>query len=243
MKVEILGVKIDNLSLGEAAQKVEFFLSGPKNNLIVTPNPEMVVRAQKDVTFRNLLNSAALSIPDGIGLVLASRFLKNPIKKKVPGVDFMEEICRIASASGKSVFLLGAQIGVAGKACENLNEKFPDLKIAGHLDGDFDLESCFQSVKKASPDILFVALGAPKQERWIFENLNKLESVKLAMGVGGAFDFLSGKTKRAPLWMRKIGLEWFWRLIIEPRRVKRIVDAVIVFPVIFAYSFLVKDRY
>jgi N-acetylglucosaminyldiphosphoundecaprenol N-acetyl-beta-D-mannosaminyltransferase len=95
----------------------------------------------------------------------------------------------------------------------------------------------------ASPDILFVALGAPKQERWIFENLNKLESVKLAMGVGGAFDFLSGKTKRAPLWMRKIGLEWFWRLIIEPRRVKRIIDAVIVFPVIFAYSFLVKDRY
>lgn len=243
MKVEILDIKIDNLTFYEAADRVRSLLSGKNGHFIVTPNPEMVLRAQKDSYFKDVLNSASLAIPDGIGLVLVSRFLNNKISKKVSGVDFMEEICRIAEKNGKTVFLLGAMDGVAAKAAENLQDKFPNLKIAGYLDGNFDLKSCYRNVNDASPDIVFVALGAPKQEKWIFENLNKMNSVKLAMGVGGAFDFISGKIKRAPLWMRKIGLEWLWRLILEPKRAKRILNAVIVFPAIFVYStFLVKKE-
>lgn len=242
MKVEILGVKIDNLPFCEAAKMAEFFLSDKNSHFIVTPNPEMVLRAQKDNYFKNVLNSASLAIPDGVGLVLASKFLDNQIEKKVAGVDFMEEICRIAEKNGRSVFLLGAMDGIAGKARENLKNKFPNLKIVGYLDGDFDLKMCHKNVNTESPDILFVALGAPKQEKWIFENLDKMKSVRLAMGVGGAFDFLSGKIKRAPLWMRKIGLEWMWRLILEPKRAKRILNAVVVFPAIFLYSLLVKTK-
>lgn len=242
MKVEILGVKIDNLPFDEAAKMAEFFLSDKNGHFVVTPNPEMVLRAQKDSDFKKVLNSASLAIPDGVGLVLASKFLDNQIGKKVAGVDFMEEICRIAEKTGKSIFLLGAMKGVASKAGGNLKNKFPRLKIAGYLDGDFDLKACYKNVNTASPDILFVALGAPKQEKWIFENLNTMKSVKLSMGVGGAFDFMSGKIKRAPLWMRRTGLEWMWRLLSEPKRAKRILNAVIVFPAIFLYSLFVKNR-
>lgn len=241
MKIEILGVKIDNLSAEEALEKAEDFLRGDIANMIVTPNPEIILKAQEDEEFKSILNGAALAIPDGFGLVLASKFAKNSLKKKISGTDFFQQLCWICSKNGKSVFLLGGESGVAENAAENLQRKFPNLRIAGWLDGDIDLENCRQVVEGVKPDALFVALGAPKQERWIYENMNKINGLKLAMGVGGAFDFVSGKIKRAPVIMQKMGMEWLWRTIIQPHRAKRAFNAAMVFPSAFVFSKVKKS--
>lgn len=235
MKIEIMGVKIDNLTFEGAIEIAEGFLRGNDAKFIVTPNPEIVLRAQKDEEFKNILNSSSLAIPDGFGLVLASKLARNSLKEKIAGTDFFQQLCWICSKNGKSVFLLGGEKGVAEKTAENLQIKFPNLKIAGWLDGEVDLENCWKIINDVKPDALFVALGAPKQEKWIYENLNKIAGLKVAMAVGGAFDLVSGEIKRAPMFMRKIGIEWLWRLTIQPRRIKRIFNAVIIFPMTFIF--------
>lgn len=217
---EILGVKVDNLTMGEVLQKVEGFLEDSQQHYLVTPNPEFLVEAQKDKEFKEILNQADLAVPDGIGLVLAARFLGQPFKQRITGTDLMEKICQKAAQKKWPIFLLGGQKGVAKKAAENLRKKYPRLDIGTVPSG-----------------ILFVALGAPKQEKWIVQNLVKMPSVKLAMGVGGAFDFISGRVQRAPKFLRLIGLEWLWRLFCQPRRAKRIFRAVIIFPCL-----VLKDR-
>ncbi len=224
----ILGVKIDNLDENEILEKIEGFLNSSKQSYLTTPNPEFLVQAQEDKEFNKILNQADISIPDGIGLILASLFLGQPIKKRIAGVDLMELICQKAANQGYSVFLLGGKKGIAEKASFKLKEKYPGLEI------DFCQNESV--LPKKEPVICFVALGAPKQERWIKNNLNKMPSVKLAMGVGGAFDFISDNIKRAPRGIRKIGLEWLWRLALEPWRGKRIFRAVIVFPYLILKS-------
>lgn len=236
MKADIFDVKIDNVTFKEAVEKSSGFLCGDKSCFIVTPNPEIILRAKDDDEFKNILNCASLSISDGFGLVLISKFTKNRLKKRVSGADLFEALCFECSKNNKSVFLLGGQADVAKKTAEKLQIKFPNLKIAGWLDGDIDLENCWQTVSDAKPDALFVALGAPKQEKWIYENINKISGLKLAMGVGGTFDFISGKTMRAPKVLRDAGFEWLWRLMIQPRRIKRTFNAVVVFPFVFLYS-------
>lgn len=236
MKIEILGVKIDNLSLEEALKKAENFLHGDTANMIATPNPEIILRAQEDGEFKSVLTDAALAIPDGFGLVLASKFAKNSLKRKISGTDFFQQLCWICSKNSKSIFLLGGENGVAEKTAENLQKKFPNLIIAGWLDGDIDLENCWQIVESTKPDALFVALGAPKQEKWIHQNMNKINGLKLTMGVGGAFDFVSGKIRRAPVSVQKMGMEWLWRTIIQPHRFRRAFNAVVVFPSVFVFS-------
>ena len=215
MKVEILGVKIDNLTMEEALQKIEGFLTDGRQHYIVTPNPEFLVLAQKDEKFRQILNQADLAVPDGIGLIFASWFLGRPLKQRIAGTDLMERICQTAAQKKWPVFLIGGPQGVAEKAGENLRKKYLGLQIGTVL---------------RIQSILFVALRAPKQEKWINENLKKIPSIKLAMGIGGAFDFISNKIPRAPKFLRAIGLEWLWRLFCQPWRIKRIFKAVIVFP-------------
>jgi len=198
MKVDILGVKIDDVNMSEALETVHQWLQKSEKRYIVTPNPEFIVTAQQDPLFRKILNDADLSIPDGAGLKLSGK-----IKNTVIGVDLMEKLVDKSREWGVTLGFLGGGPGVAEACVERLQKKYPGIKV------DF-----------AKADLLFVALGHPKQEKWIYQNLPKLD-VKVAMGVGGAFDYLSGKLPRAPKWIRNIGLEWLFRLIIQPWRIKR----------------------
>lgn len=206
MKKQVLGVKIDDISMSEATAIVEGWLKNPGKHYIVTTNPEFILTAREDPTFKKILNNADLSIPDGKGLKFAS-----DIECTIPGVDFMEELAKMAAEKAVAVGFLGGGVRVANLCAERLQKKYPKLQIV------FAEQ---EQIKDKKCDLLFVAFGHPKQEFWIYENLSKIP-VKVAMGVGGAFDYISGKVPRAPKWMRNIGLEWLFRLIVQPWRIKR----------------------
>lgn len=215
-------------------------LEEPHGHLVTTPNPEMLVRASKDTEFMEALRSADLAIPDGFGLLLVGRIKGLRIPERIPGSEFVDDIAAVAAARGVSVYLLGGRGDVAEKAANALRMRHPGLRIAGAdgggelktgADGALDTETAvFQRILTARPEILLVAFGHGAQELWIRRHLADLPSVRLAMGVGGTFDFLAGTAKRAPKFLRKTGLEWLWRLIVEPWRFGRIWTAVAVFP-------------
>lgn len=214
MKTDVLGVKIDDLTMAEALSVVEKWIWNPGKHYIVTPNPEIVVAAQKDPVFKKILNDADLSIPDGAGLKLSGK-----VKNTFAGTDFMERLVSLAAEKGFVTGFLGGSDEVAKKAAECLKQKYPGLKVAfaesgGEVDKDGKL---LRLPKLLSTDILFVAFGHIKQEKWMAANLNSIP-VKVAMGVGGAFDYLSGKVPRAPEWMRNLGFEWLFRLVVQPWR-------------------------
>lgn len=330
----VLGIKIDQVSFDGALRQADDFLSGSTQKKIFTPNPEMLVKAQTDPYFKEVLNSGDLNLCDGFGLWMGARFQSRNItlssrgsshdrpraansssggaeisvgehgKTEIPsvvgmtkdnferitGVDFMVELCGLAERQGKSVYLLGGAVDdVVNKTAEKLREKFPKLRIVGkdkgpeigevdkrqqttarpfrfasasgrarphdlrqrvgqvsrreladkENNGEIEKDNndsgivvdaqennnLIDTIKAAQPDILFVAFGMGKQEKWIHENIAKLPSVKIAMGVGGSFDYISGQTSRAPLLLRKIGLEWAYRLYKQPRRFGRIWNA------------------
>lgn len=233
--MNILGIKIDNLSLIEVLEKIRGFLQSGQHQ-IATVNPEFIMAARRDDEFKNILNKCDLNIADGFGIKLAAWKIGQPLKQRITGVDLMKEICSLAVADNKSVFLLGAKKkGVVELTAEKLNQDYPGIKIVGaergfrHWHRHFSDEKLVEIINRRQPDILFIAFGQVKQEKWIYYNLPKLPTVKLAMGVGGSFDYISGKVKRAPKWMRSIGLEWFYRLIRQPWRWPRIITAVIKF--------------
>lgn len=206
MKKDVLGVKIDDVDISKALEIVQGWLQKGGKHYIVTPNPEIVVMAQKDQQLKNILNHADLAIPDGMGLKLTG-----DIVMTTPGVDLMEALIKLSSEKGFTVGFLGGREGVANKAAECLKEKYPKLKVVFAQSA---------GVVLPTTDLLFVAFGPPKQEKWIASNLPKLP-VKVAMGVGGAFDYLSHLIPRAPKRIRTIGFEWLFRLIIQPWRLKR----------------------
>ena len=217
MKINILGVKIDNLTIGEVFEKIERFLKSNKQHYIVLPYSEFIVRAQQDKEFRKILNDADLSLCESRGLRIVSRFLNKQFKENIAGVDLIFKL------RGR-IFLLGGKRGVADKAGKELN-----TKIVGSEHGYQNLEKVIEKINKIRPNILLVALGSPRQEKWINKNLKKMPSVKVAIGVGGAFNFISGRIKRAPKFLQKIGLEWLWRLILQPWRIGRIYNGIIKF--------------
>lgn len=238
--MHILNVRIDNLAKNEALAKAREFLHSSAQHLIFTPNPEMLVEAQTDPYFQEVLNKGSLNLCDGKGIQLVA---KEKIER-IPGVDFMIDLCKLAEKEGKSVYLFGSgKKEVVEKCKQNLEQKFPHLKIAGIHPGitlttlqsgqlAYDSnqnDELLNYLILTSPDILFVAFGHTKQEKWMYENLPHLPSVRIAMGVGGAFDYISGKVKRAPPWMRSLGLEWLYRVIKEPWRIKRIWNATVIF--------------
>jgi len=191
---------------------------------IITLNPEMVVESRKNKKFKNIIKNAGLIIPDGIGIVWAARILQNKKLSRFSGTDIAKII--LDGPKGTKAFLFGGQPGVA----ERIEEKWGS-SVAGIFPGyGADDKKVIEKINNTNANILLVGLGSPKQEIWINENLSKLKHIKVAIGVGGAFDFLSGETKRAPRWIRKIGLEWLWRLILDPKRAKRIFRATVVFP-------------
>jgi len=240
MRLEILGIPIDGVTEAEALERVRVFLREPRGHLVTTPNPEMLVLAQRNEKFRAVMRQADLAIPDGAGLILAAAARGHRLPGRVTGADLTEKISELAARTGHSVFLLGAGEGIAVQAGHVLKDKYPKLKIAGASHGDKirrdqaghlqTQNETIEAINRAQPDILFVAYGHGVQEEWIADNLTRLPSVRVAMGIGGTFDFLAGQVRRAPKFMRKLGLEWLWRFFLQPWRFRRIWTAVVVFP-------------
>lgn len=233
-RAEILGIKIDPCTMDEVITHITQQMHAKKRTFVVTPNPEMLLAADKDAGFKKILNSAEISIPDGIGIVMASRWLKTiKIPQRVTGTDLMQKLCACASAYGWKIFLLGAQTGVAEQTASILQKKYHGLNIAGCYAGSplpAEDDYITKKITENDANMLFVAYGIPAQEKWINRNWEKIPHILCAIGVGGAFDFIAGVQKRAPKWMQKYGLEWCWRLLQEPHRIKRIWNATVVFP-------------
>lgn len=248
-RVTVLDIPFDAVTLQEALQivleRVEKHdtLRLEKTFFMATPNPEMLLEARKNDKFRSILQKTNLNIADGTGIIFAAIFLRaGRLPQRVTGTDLMIEICKLAQ--DKKIFLLGGGPGVAEKTQKVLEEKYGTNVVgtdgsAASPEHDEDLR---RKINAASPDILFVAFGAPKQEMWLDRNLPHLKTVKAAVGVGGAFDFISGKAKRAPRILRKLGLEWLYRLIRQPSRIGRIFNATVRFPLaVLKSAFTKKD--
>jgi N-acetylglucosaminyldiphosphoundecaprenol N-acetyl-beta-D-mannosaminyltransferase len=264
--MDIFSVRIDQSTKTQVLQTVRDFLHSNTSHTLFTPNPEMLVAARRYSQFRETLNRSDLNICDGFGIQL----LTLGAVQRMPGVDLMLDICRIAQEEGKSIFLLGSgSDSVLEKTKTELLRQFPRLNIVGMYRGisieivtkppsvqnkekiiiNYELpvtsslieytkdenDQLLDEIISVAPDILFVAFGHIKQETWIVQNLAQLPSVRLAMGVGGSFDFVGGSVVRAPILFRSVGLEWLWRLLHQPRRFWRIVDAVIVFPCLYFF--------
>ncbi len=223
MKIDVMGVSFDNVTMDEALEKAKNILAGERAQYVVTPNAEIVYEAMKSEEFRALLNDAALVLPDGAGVVLGSKILKTPLKEKVAGVDFADRLLGLLAETGGSVYLLGSKPGIAEKASEKMLAKHPGLTVAGMADGYFKDEApVIEKINAAKPDVLFVCLGAPKQEKFMQAHREELQ-VKLMAGLGGSLDSFAGTVKRAPKWMIDLSLEWLYRLIKEPKRFGRML--------------------
>ncbi|MCL2402194.1 MAG: WecB/TagA/CpsF family glycosyltransferase [Oscillospiraceae bacterium] len=223
MSIDVLGVKFDALTMQQAvSQACEIMDSGEKA-YVVTPNPEIVWLCRKDESLREIVNAAGLVLPDGIGVILGASVLGTPLCERIAGIDFAEVLFAEMAMVGKSVYLFGAKPGIAEEAGRRLGEKYPSLIIAGTSDGYFDDDTpIIESINAAKADLLLVCLGSPRQERWMAENLDKLD-VKLMAGLGGSLDVFAGAVKRAPVFFQRFGLEWLYRLIKQPRRIVRMI--------------------
>ena len=226
---KILTVNISTLSKQEILKKIFLRAKQKKRTVIFTPNPQMLLKASNSKRKSKLLNSADINIPDGIGVVIASKLTSGKIKKRISGIDIAEEILSLSQKFGYKIFLLGAEKGTAKKAAKNIKKRFPKIKICGTHHGYFnksgkDNDTLIKTINQTSPDIIFVCMGYPLQEKWIIKNKSKLRSVKIFMGLGGSLDVWSGKARRAPMPLQIIGLEWLYRTIKEPRRAKIFLD-------------------
>ena len=221
MKKDILGVRFDDVSRQEAAQLGAAMLEQDQFHYVVTPNPEFILAAEKDADFRQVLNSADLVIPDGIGVVYSAKILGTPLKERVPGIEFAADMLAQLDQMGGRLYLLGAKPGVAQEAGRRILERHPNIVLCGTHDGYFkDEEAVLLEVAAARPDLLFVCLGAPKQETWM-ARWGRHTGARLAIGLGGALDVFAGNVERAPESWRKLGLEWAYRLKKEPQRAGR----------------------
>lgn len=221
MKEEILGVQVNTENYDQLIPMVFRNIEEKKKSLVVAINPEKLMKAKEDPELKALLNRAEFQIPDGIGVIIASKLIKGNITSRVTGVDMMDRVVREAARTQKSIFLYGAKPGVADKAAQQLVATYPNLIVAGTQDGyEQDTSKVLDTINKAQPEILFVAMGSPKQEQWIEQHRDNLYPT-LYQGVGGSFDVLAGNVKRAPAAFQRVGAEWLYRLLKEPSRLKR----------------------
>ena len=238
--IKILDIRFDLVGFNQAIGIVcDWLKRDDFKKYIVTPNPEFVIAAGKDDEFKQILSKADLSLTDGRGIQFAARFLRLSIPERIPGTDFMIRLCGRLAELQIPIFLLGGDPSVAEKCAKKLISKYPSIKIAGIFSGDANEAGDSEAIgmiNNTNARFVFVAFGAPKQEKWIARNFHKLKKVNVAMGVGGAFDYISGNVNRAPFIFRRIGLEWLWRLIFQPKRFVRIFRAVIIFPLIIIRS-------
>lgn len=222
-RVNIMGVEFHNATLEEAVQAGCELASGSAFSYVVTPNPEIVQTAMQNPEYHKVLAGASLVLPDGIGVIHASRILRRPLKERVPGIDFAEGLLKWMNTSGKRLYLLGAKPGVAEIAAANLRKKYPALNICGMHDGYFqDSEPVVEDIRNAGADVALVCLGVPKQEYWMAE-YGPRTGAKLMIGLGGVLDVYAGQVKRAPELWQNIGMEWLFRLIQEPKRINRMI--------------------
>lgn len=225
-KVNILGVQVDMVNIRQAADRIMQFFNEPKVHKVYTPNSEIIMAAYKDESFRELLNNAELLTADGIGVVYASKILKKPIAERAAGYDIACDVLDRIKGTSHSVFLFGGKPGVAEIAKENLEKKYPGIKIAGMRNGYFKPEEepeIVKEINESGADLLFVCLGAPKQEQWLARNAESLTDVRVAMGIGGSLDVFAGTAMRAPKFYCDHGLEWFYRLMKQPSRAGRML--------------------
>lgn len=223
MRTKILGVGFDDVTLEAAVDRSLSLLEEPGGHYVVTPNPEIVYLCRKDGGLLNVVNGADLVLPDGIGVIYAARLLKKPLAGKVAGIDYGDALADAMAGRSKSLFLLGAKPGVAERAAEELKRRHPGLIIAGTADGYFkDDGPVTEKINASGADVVFVCLGAPKQERWMNANRDRV-SARLMVGLGGSLDVFAGNVRRAPdVWVR-LGLEWLYRLLKEPKRAGRMM--------------------
>ena len=280
-KVDILGVLVDRVGSREALEKVSSFLESSGKYFVTTVYSEMVVAAHFDPHFKDILNSASLSLPDGVGVLAAAdflrlwaprnlylrpvwllfggllaglkivilRFLLGELKETISGSDLIYNLAEMAQERDHQMYLLGGKNGSAKLTSARLKEKYPKLSInysSGLINVRSytinDNEKIINQINHFSPEILLVAYGPPYQETWIYDNLDRL-NVRIALGVGGSFDMVSGRKKRAPKAVRLLSLEWLWRFLIDPLRIKRTFTAIIVFPaLVFLYKLSTSDR-
>lgn len=242
-RMKFLNIEIDNLTMNETIKKIDELIKSRKSSYVVTPNVDHIVKLESDNEFKKVYKNADLILTDGMPLIWISKLIGTPIKQKVSGSDLFPEVCKLASEKGYKVFLLGAAEGVADKASKNLQKKYGGLNIVGTYSPSFGFEEKEKEINKiisiinqAKPDILAIGLGAPKQEKFIYKYKEKL-NVSILLAIGASIDFEAGNIKRAPKWMQKMGLEWFYRLIKEPKRmVKRyLIDDIMIFKIIVKY--------
>lgn len=224
-KTHVLGVPFDAVTMEQAVEKAKKMLGEEGQHFICTPNPEIVMEAQKDKELMDILHEADMVIPDGIGVVWASKYSEIRLKERVAGYDLTQNLMAELAATGETFYFFGGAPGVASTAARMMMKKYPGLKVVGVHNGYFDEKEekkIIQDIKTKSPSILLVGLGAPKQEKWIYDNI-RLVGAKVAIGVGGSFDVMAGNVKRAPKIFQKLGLEWFHRLITQPTRWRRMM--------------------
>ena len=221
MKIEVLGVAFDNVTLEQAAELGGKMLQEDRFHYVVTPNPEFILAAEKDESFRAVINAADLVIPDGIGVIYSAKILGTPLSERVPGIEFSAKMLEKLNEMGGRLFLLGAKPGVAEKAGQNICAQYPNIVLCGTQDGYFkDEEDVILKVAAARPDLMFVCLGAPKQEKWM-ARWGQHTGAKMAIGLGGCLDVYAGNVERAPESWQKLGMEWAYRLKKEPKRITR----------------------
>lgn len=226
-QVRVLGVPISKVTMNEAREKIKGFVKEEGFHQVITPNPEIVMLAKQDADFHQIIEHADLVVPDGIGVVIASKLKKGEkLTERVAGYDLVQNTMKDAVKEGYKYYFLGSKPGVSELAAEKMRETYPGIQIVGTRDGYFkpeDEEQIIKEINASGANILLVALGAPRQEKWMNEHGKEMPQVKVAIGVGGSLDVMSGTVKRAPMTFQKLGLEWFYRLITQPTRFIRML--------------------
>lgn len=242
-RMKFLNTEIDNLTMMEAVQKIEQLILNKKPSYVVTPNVDHIVKLETDKEFQKVYKEADLILTDGMPLIWISKIKKTPIKEKVSGSDLFPEVCKLSANKGYKVFLLGAAKGIAIKAAENLKLKYDGLNIVGTYSPSYgfennedEIEQIIEMINEVKPDVLAVGLGAPKQEKFLYKFRNRL-NVPVSLAIGASIDFEAGNINRAPKWMQRLGLEWSYRLIKEPKRMfkRYLVDDLKIFKIILKY--------
>jgi len=225
-RVDILGIPVDKITEKESLERIIDFINEKKFHLIVTINSENATKALENKIFLDVIKNADLVIPDGIGIIFASKILGNKLPERIPGIDLSYKLLEISNEKGYKIVLIGGKEGVAEGAKENLKKIFPNLNIAMTYNGYFNEDEerkIVDEIQKIEPDILLVGMGSGKQEIWIWNNREKFKNIGVCIGVGGTLDIWAGKKKRAPKLVQNLGLEWLYRVIIEPKRIFRVL--------------------
>ncbi len=226
-RMKFMNTYIDNVTENEAIKHIEYCIENKKIGHIITPNVDQIVRIESDEYFKEICDNAELLLVDGHPLMWIAKYYKKPFKEKICGSDLVLKLCQLAVRKNYSIFLLGAAEGVAQKAANNLKKSYPGIKIAGTYSPPFGFEKDKGELKKidimlleSKADLLFVGMGVPKQDIFIYENMHKYK-IPMSFSIGASIDFIAGEQKRAPRWINRIGFEWFYRFLQEPKRMFR----------------------